>query len=451
MLKEEINDMGRYNISLKQIIFVIILSVFQFLCFFSENDILTFFDEAVTIVLFCYALFLILKNGTIYGIQLKTLLLLLLLCLVGIIGNCLSKVDRSVIIILYDMFSCIKLFLAFIGALYIKVDEKDWNVIIRIVAKIVQITVIIAFIFLLLNQFADFGMRDDYRYGVTTFKFIFLNAGTLSTVCYGYILALTLVIPNLNNVREKRFNSLCIVLTTIVWASTMRSRAFVFIALYCFAYLYYFKLTNNRKKKKKNRIRVWQILVGTIGAIAVASSSLEYYFTNTATARYQLLHASITLLKRYFPFGAGFATFGTNIAKQYYSPLYSEFGFNSIYGLSESMRDFLTDNCWPAIMGEFGVLGSVIFVLLIIILIKYLYSNLRNNKYYFLAVLFYSVVFLGSSIATQTLFHYSTIGYILLLTIAANKEKERQRALENDSLQRTKHKVFGLGIRDYGH
>lgn len=414
-----------FKITFKQLALIIVFILFQFLCYFSENDsVLKYTDELLTILAAGTCFVKVIRRGRIKRLSSQIWILICLVIITGLIGNSKSEVDRSTIIILYDVLGCTKMFIMFAATLNTKISQKDWSVVITSVAKIVRITVIIAFVLMLFNFIGDFGMRDDFRYGIHGFRFIFINAGTLSTVCYGYIIVLTLVIPDLKSQRQMRFNYLCIVLTLIVWLSTLRTRAFVFTLFYCLV-LYYFVLRRNKTddKKSKNRIRIWQVIISLAGILTLSANTFEKYFTNTRMARYQLLHGSIELFIKFFPIGAGFGTYGTNIAKEYYSPLYHNLGFGFIWGMSESMRDLLTDSCWPAILGQFGLIGVILYIVLLYKVLTYIYRFSRNNKYYFVVGLFFIVITVGSSVATSTFFHYETVGQILMLTFLCEKER----------------------------
>ncbi|MDN7244582.1 hypothetical protein [Planococcus shenhongbingii] len=61
-----------------------------------------------------------------------------------------------------------------------------------------------------------------------------------------------------------------------------------------------------------------------------------------------------------FPFGEGFGRYGGFISKEYYSPVYYEYGINVTYGLSPDFPSFITDTYWPHIVGEIGFIGATI-------------------------------------------------------------------------------------------
>lgn len=76
----------------------------------------------------------------------------------------------------------------------------------------------------------------------------------------------------------------------------------------------------------------------------VAWNQLVFYFTTTTEARSILLYVGIDLFKKYFPLGAGLATFGTAAAQKYYSPVYGIYGLSNRHGFTFDNPLYLTDN-----------------------------------------------------------------------------------------------------------
>ncbi len=73
--------------------------------------------------------------------------------------------------------------------------------------------------------------------------------------------------------------------------------------------------------------------------------------------RVALAVGSIAIARDELPFGAGLGRFGSHMSREEYSPLYTEFGLDKIYGLSQAFPIAVTDNFWPMILGETGVIG----------------------------------------------------------------------------------------------
>jgi hypothetical protein len=104
---------------------------------------------------------------------------------------------------------------------------------------------------------------------------------------------------------------------------------------------------------------VQQIAVVTYDAYIVAGQD---------NARTRMTVDSFALAVQHFPFGVGLGRFGSAIAREVYSPEYVRLGYDAVYGLGSPGNPhnhgrFLTDTQWPAIVGEAGLLGLLLFLL----------------------------------------------------------------------------------------
>ena len=67
-----------------------------------------------------------------------------------------------------------------------------------------------------------------------------------------------------------------------------------------------------------------------------------------------------------FPLGVGFGRFASPTSQQYESPVYADYGIDSVYGLSYTWNSrFMADTFWPMILGETGFIGLLIYVILL--------------------------------------------------------------------------------------
>ncbi|MCM3652937.1 hypothetical protein [Metabacillus litoralis] len=89
---------------------------------------------------------------------------------------------------------------------------------------------------------------------------------------------------------------------------------------------------------------------------------------------------SLEIAKRYFPFGSGLGTFGSNAARKNYSELCYEYGFSKIWGLAPWYDRFLTNSYWAMMIGEFGFIAAILnlfaMFLLLINSLLYIYRKL---------------------------------------------------------------------------
>lgn len=150
-----------------------------------------------------------------------------------------------------------------------------------------------------------------------------------------------------------------------------RSKFYGFFALAGFMILY----ASNAKHIKLNFKNLMAILLLFAVVIAVAYQKIEIYFIEGIAAetsgnmnekdllaRFVLYATSIDILKDYFPFGSGLASFATYASGAYYSAIYEEYGIDTVWGLSKSYNKFIADTYYPS-LAQFGVAGVILFSL----------------------------------------------------------------------------------------
>ena len=125
------------------------------------------------------------------------------------------------------------------------------------------------------------------------------------------------------------------------------------------------------KLRVRNRAPFFTGLVIVMGGTAALfhnfvtsaiSSAYRDYVLNGKAPRTLLYRGSITVAHDYFPFGAGFARYGSYLSGVHYSPVYFRLGFENVYGLEPGIGGlYFTDTFWPAILGESGLFGLVAF------------------------------------------------------------------------------------------
>lgn len=177
---------------------------------------------------------------------------------------------------------------------------------------------------------------------------------------------------------KKKYKNVFIMVVCAIFSMKVK----VLIAILLIVAYVYFIL-----EKRFNIKKVLLAFTG-IGIILVYFGNSIYltfiqYFTNTSanvSARYALLHGSIEILKDYFPLGVGFSKFGSYYASIYYSEYYYKYGINNIWGLRENETFFGTDTFWPAIFGETGFVGTVIYILVLFMVFSKLLQGLRKYQ-----------------------------------------------------------------------
>lgn len=168
-----------------------------------------------------------------------------------------------------------------------------------------------------------------------------------------------------------------------------------FYGLYAFSIflVLYFANIKRLTLNLKNSV----IIVGVIAlVVAVAWQKIYFYFYQTITnevdrdmiARYVLYITSPQVLIDYFPFGSGFATYGTFSSGVYYSHIYIDYGIDTVWGMSRDFYSYVADTFYPS-LAQFGVCGIFLYILFWTYIIKKAISfniEYKQNKLLIIAL-----------------------------------------------------------------
>lgn len=345
------------------------------------------------------------------------LLLLIIIVVVGVFGNIFVYVQKNVYLIGIDIVSTVKVFLSYYWIRIKHMKTSDWDDVIKGLAKVTRLLVIVMFIMYFVSYVVHTGMLAKGRYGLMEYRFLFNNPGNYSKLFYFIIPLLSADLYYKNNTYKKAV----IIIALLLWLTTLRSRAFAFVAVYVIFIFWIFVL---RAKKRKTFSR-FNILPLAIISILICWNQISFYFTTETQARYQLLKYAIITMQNYMPFGAGFGTYGSDIAVTNYSALYVKYGFTKIYGMGYVHAHFLNDNYWPMIIGQFGLVGLVATVFLIVLFYKNTQKKVSENKYFMVASFLMMIFLVASSLASKSYAEFSMMGIFMLHGILYQRENSK--------------------------
>ena len=143
---------------------------------------------------------------------------------------------------------------------------------------------------------------------------------------------------------------------------SLRSKSYAFAVV---AFVLYYVWNGGLKI---NAGHVLLIVLTACMVLYVSWNKLNFYFIigsgnpDGLFARPALYYGALEILKDYFPFGSGLASFATIYAVRPYSHIYYDYGLNKIQGLSESNPVFSVDTFYPS-LAQFGIAGVLLFVL----------------------------------------------------------------------------------------
>ena len=278
----------------------------------SISNLFNYADEIFAIIAIMIIFIKSLKRATyLTKDEWIILALLFLTCVIGVIGNISSRLLTNPVYIIIDIISMLKVWLAYYAISITNWSKNVYDQLIKTLAKCGRVLVWVMLFFMIASQIIDIGMTASARYGFRSFQFIYNVPGNFSKTFYFLIPLLTADL----NYKTSLYKKLTIGCALIVWTSTMRSRAFAFIAIFLLTAMFFFKLNGKKYGDLvKRKIKIVYMIPVVLIAIAICWNQLIFYFTTDTQARSVLLRFGIMTMLAYFPLGSGFGTFGSNIA-----------------------------------------------------------------------------------------------------------------------------------------
>lgn len=145
--------------------------------------------------------------------------------------------------------------------------------------------------------------------------------------------------------------------------------------------------------------------------------------------------ARTIIFSDYIPFGSGLASFGTNAAAKYYSPLYYKYGLDNIWGLYPENPMFLADAFYPT-LAQYGLVGLFFFLWFWIRRYKQALHH-KEFRAYKVAMMMIFALFLENMADTSYL-SGKGMGYFMLLAMAIRGSyvnKKKVILISNDNVK----------------
>ena len=157
-----------------------------------------------------------------------------------------------------------------------------------------------------------------------------------------------------------------IILSTGFFSGRSKFYGFFILAFFLIVFFSYFR---QFKFNFKNIL----LLCGMFAAMVLAAwQKIHLYFYQVLSgsanidenmiARFVLYRTFPEILRDYFPFGSGLASFATHSSGEYYSDIYMKYGIENVWGISKSYTSFISDTYYPS-LAQFGIIGVILFIL----------------------------------------------------------------------------------------
>lgn len=364
---------------------LIILSLISAIFFAKYVPILQYADEIVTILLLSCIIMKFLKRNAFINKYIRNIIcLFVIITLIGIISTVINKVQPNKFAVYLDMLTMSKIVICPLG-MYFLLNEYNSDEIIKILTPVAKFFLCSGLICAIVSQFINIGMTEYARGGIKSFYF---------TIGFQHLFSI-LVLCALLIILSKKFDFRYVFIAIVQMMLTLKGPSIIWSVSIMFI-LYYFK-------KDRKKISKWVYVVLLIFCIVFGQFQIQNYFLNDTAPRVVLLNYGLKTALTYFPLGSGFATYGSPVAANYYSPLYQLYGFNNKFGMSKMDTSFLNDNYWPTILGQFGFFGLIIALVIFVNFFNFVMkSKLRKDlKAVTISCLFFIAIHsLGSSIFT---------------------------------------------------
>lgn len=332
---------GRLIYRLQTVISILTLGL---LIYFELRGGRSYFDEGLALVCMSYVTILFLKKRLDATDQMSVMLLFIVIA-IGVLSNIMSKLAYSWFSIFVDIISETKfLWTLFAFKYYITSDVYDEMS--RVLRPAAKWFCYLAGVFAVISQFVNTGMTGPARYGIKSFRFFFLMSFQFLAVA---LVAISVLSAN----EDEKSNKSCYAAICLSLILATKSSPLLFSVMFLFLLIYF-----KRHELLKTRTIVFiGVLVVLLGAFQI-----QTYLMNENAPRYLFFYYGGKTANTYFPFGSGFATFGSDQAARNYSQLYYQYGFDRLFGMNIEDGSFLSDTFWPMAIGQFGWIGSFVYV-----------------------------------------------------------------------------------------
>lgn len=296
-----------------------------------------------------------------YDLALAVMLFFFLLT--GTASTLLNGSETSLTAVVKDLVLCGKFFAVFLCGklLFLTADREEMF---RRLRRMTRLLVTVIFLCGILSLFVNIGMGDQVRYGLRSYRFLFTH--------YMFLVYAEAVMTSVLCTGKDEDNRIYIGMALGTMLLTLRTKAVVF----CIIFLVFF-LVERLGKEIKLR---YYVLAGVAG-IAVAWGKITEYLSwgFTYNMRNGLYLAGARLAAEYFPLGVGFAGFGSNLSYEYNTQIYYDLGLNTYQGFDRG-APVVSDVFWPYIYGEFGVIGFLLYVGMLVMIFFSLREELREQQ-----------------------------------------------------------------------
>lgn len=320
-----------------------------------------------------------------------------------------------------DIISVSKFLIVFLG-FYCIANERMYTDIVRMLQKACKA---MTWVFFVLSAFdilfpGRLFPLIMFRYGLHSLKLFYYHPAVLAQVMVLFVAVFSFKdqCPGLVSIRVYRIICLGII------CFTLRGKSIGFVMFYI--------IFANMEKLIRGKYRLLLLSLAAAGVFLASAGNFSTYYGDAESARSVLTQDSITLANEHFPVGLGFGTFGSSAASKYYSPVYVKLGYQNKYGMGYMTRSYLTDTFWPILLGEFGYVGTLFYVAMILLITLQVIRVRVKNKGAMIAGISAMSYLLICSMAATAFFNPIAVLYAVVIALSLRQGEEKKRGAGKD-------------------
>jgi|GEM_PF-35443 len=396
-----------------------------------------YYDELVTIILSALLVIrLIQKIGQIGGANLKILSSLLAVILLGLVSTAIHRIQLTPAAISTEILSLLKYPVGYVAPLMFDRLDRDrllaWCAAVsRIIVSVIFTAMVAAY------AMGGIGMLSSERFGIPSFQFLFSHVT--------YLASSMVVVSTVLTSNGIRKNWCFIAMSNVIGIMTFRYKFFFFIAIMIGLVL--LKALAGRKDGEAQKPKLWQgALLGGAALLTGWGQIREYLGYGVTAVRSALYIYGLDIMKKFFPFGSGFATFASGKSCEYYSPLYREYGMDQMQGITKGAYNFIGDVFWPMIYAQYGIAALLAYLYMLYATYRSLCARFVMMSAKWIAAVAFLLYYLFASLG-EALFVNGNgliLGLVLSLYIGSSQAQAEVTKRPKSSKRRLMFIVGGL-------
>lgn len=353
-------------------LFLLYVGVFWSWIQYSVFPLFSYWDELYSLIFGIFVLKAISEGGCKVNRNDAIIVTsLFVYCVAAILGNLIYNY-ASISAIINDLYLNLKFFMSLYATMIVfrNFDLQRYRE--NVIKHVEIITCIFLLLFIVDKLFKVFPVYE-IRFGIASEQLIFAHP----TFCAASIFFLLTIYMLFGDIKKTRTVLNICVLAGLI-CMTLRFKAIASVGIFLLLYVLFIWF-------RVQKLNVAIIGLAALGVVLVCYNQIYFYFFSDMALRMPrgaILNTSILIAKDYFPFGTGFGTFGSYISGVNYSVVYELYGIDQIGGMTKTDISAISDNYWPMVLGQSGVIGFLAMVNIWRVLYKkidkYRYIDVKN-------------------------------------------------------------------------